>query len=216
MGTTLPNKKTKGSNTPLIFGGFLIVAFIIGIGLYMYSLQCKDGEEMIEGKCLIKCTDGQTRVGVVCTTPILSNTPVLTKTIALTKDFITPNDNKDGAGFKVMEVVVRVLENGNTRTLTKDDYSSAVCDDGSNAGWCSVFPASNAIDGSTRGNEFSTGNVKPQLILTLSNAKKVVDVTVFNAGGERLKGVKLSLYSENNTLIKQCILTADATSVCTP
>ena len=115
-----------------------------------------------------------------------------------------------------MEVVVRVLENGNTKTLTANDYSSAVCDDGSNAGWCSVFPASNAIDGRTDGNEFSTDNVKPQLILTLGNAKKVVDVTVFNGGGERLKGVKLSLYSENNTLIKQCILTADATSVCTP
>ena len=68
MGTTLHNKKSKGSNIPLIIGGFVTVAIIIGIGLYMYSLQCKDGEEMIEGKCLIKCTDGQTRVGVVCTT----------------------------------------------------------------------------------------------------------------------------------------------------
>ena len=55
--------------TPLILGGLFIVAFLIGATLYYFSLQCKDGEEMIEGKCLFKCTDGQTRVGVVCTTP---------------------------------------------------------------------------------------------------------------------------------------------------
>ena len=70
---TLHNKKNKkkGSIIPLILGGLLVFAIIIGIG-YMYSLQCNDGEEMIEGKCLVKCADGQTRVADICTTPTSS------------------------------------------------------------------------------------------------------------------------------------------------
>ena len=71
MGTPIKKNKKKGSIIPLILGGLLILAIIIGIG-YMYYFPCKDGEEMIEGKCLVKCTDGQTRVGVVCTTPTSS------------------------------------------------------------------------------------------------------------------------------------------------
>ena len=71
MGTPIKKNKKKGSIIPLILGGLLIFAIIIGIG-YMYYFQCKEGEEMIEGKCLVKCTDGQTRVGVVCTTPTSS------------------------------------------------------------------------------------------------------------------------------------------------
>jgi hypothetical protein len=175
---------------------------------------CKDGEEMIEGKCLIKCTDGKVRVGNVCTTNSL-NTSGFTKTIELTK----------GSGFSegwdasigIAEIVVRVLESNGIRTLTKADYSSSVCDDGSNTGYCNTYPASNAIDGDN--NNFAhTERTSPKLLFVLRDAKKVVDVTVFNrlSTADRLKGVKLSLYSEDNTLIKQCILTAEATSVCTP
>ena len=48
--------------------GFLIFAIIATISR-MYYFQCKDGEELVGYKCLVKCTDGKTRVGVVCTTP---------------------------------------------------------------------------------------------------------------------------------------------------
>ena len=49
--------------------GFLIFAIIATISgiVYMYYFQCKDVEEMIEGKCLVKCKDGKVRVANICT-----------------------------------------------------------------------------------------------------------------------------------------------------
>ena len=153
--------------------------------------------------------------------PNLANTPVLTKVIALTKDFITQGSEgniNDHASFGVSEVVVRVKENGVIRPLTAADYSSAVCDDGSNVGYCAAGPASYAIDG-IMGNLAHTNNIKPQLIFTLNVAKHVVDVNVFNrldCCKARLAGVKLTLYSEANAIVKQCILDAGASYLCTP
>lgn len=60
----------KNSNTPLFIGGF-VVFVIICIGAYIISQQksCKSDEEMIEGKCVIKCQDGKVLVAGICTTP---------------------------------------------------------------------------------------------------------------------------------------------------
>ena len=149
--------------------------------------------------------------------PDLSNTPVLTKSILFTKN--STGVYTDEATFAVAEIVVRVLESNGTRTLTKDDYSDAICDDGSNTGFfCTNLPAANAIDGNN--NTFAnTDKVNPKLLFVLKVPKKVVSVTVYNRADcckDRLNGVKLSLLSSSDVPIKECILTADATYVCTP
>ena len=54
----------KGSNIPLIIA---VLVVIVGIVL-MLQPACKSGEELVGNKCLIKCDDGKTRVGEICTT----------------------------------------------------------------------------------------------------------------------------------------------------
>ena len=144
--------------------------------------------------------------------PNLSNTPVLTEVILFTKERVG-NDT-----FYIAEIVVRVIENDNIRTLTKDDYSSAICDDGANIGHCRDYPASNAIDGN-KNNYVHTGRTSSKLMFILKDAKKVVDVTVFSRtdfGTNTLVGVTLTLLSSNNTLVKECMLNDSASYVCVP
>ena len=148
--------------------------------------------------------------------PDLSNTPGLTKSILFTKG---PGGYGDEVTFAVAEIVVRVSESNGTRTLTKDDYSDTICDDGSNTGfYCKLLPPANAIDGNN--NTFAnTDKVNPKLLFVLKVPKKVVDVTVFNRADcckNRLVDVKLSLLNSSDVPIKECILNADATYVCTP
>ena len=149
--------------------------------------------------------------------PDLSNTPDLTKSILFTKRSGAGAD--DDATFNVAEIVVNVSEGTGTRPLTADDYSSSVCDDGSDTGlYCKDHPASNAIDG--KNNNFAhTGRNSPRLLFVLKVPKKVVNVTVYNRADccqNRLVGVKLSLLNSTDVPIKECILNADATYVCTP
>jgi hypothetical protein len=58
-----------GSNKKkLLIGGIVVVIIIIiCVILYILSDSCKSDEEMIDGKCVIKCATDQSRVAGVCT-----------------------------------------------------------------------------------------------------------------------------------------------------
>ena len=180
---------------------------------------CADTDDLVEGTCLIKCTGGQTRVNGVCTAPIfVKPAAVLTKFIEFTKG--SGVGTTDWYVINLAEMYVKVMENGNFRQLTKDDFESYSCDGGSDSGYCKTYPPSYMIDND--GNTFaSTGRDSPKLLFILKKAQEVVEVTVanrYNCCRDRIDGVKLSLYTENMTPIKTCTFTketGDTYSTCT-
>ena len=146
--------------------------------------------------------------------PSATSVPLLTKYILFTKG--TGMGADDNATINMLEMVVRVLEDNKTiRTLTKDDYLSFVCDDGSNIGYCAMYPPSNAVDG-IRNNLVSTNRDSPKLLFVLKYQKLVVDVTVYNRTDnvDRFNGVKLSLLNSSNVPIKECMLIAGPSYTC--
>jgi hypothetical protein len=45
-------------------------------------ITCKTGEELVDGECLVKCLDGQTRVAKICTNPIIPiNSAIITASV---------------------------------------------------------------------------------------------------------------------------------------
>ena len=93
----------------------IVALFIVWLFVFKDDGSCKDGEEMVGTKCLVKCEDGKKRVGEVCkvlSKPHDYNTIILERDINSTKGIACPkqtftktNDGEwkgDGPGDKHM------------------------------------------------------------------------------------------------------------------
>jgi hypothetical protein len=83
---TQPSRKTQNSGNSIKIGVAVVVGLLVlAVILYFAFLKpaspaiitCATGEDLVEGKCLIKCSDGQTRVAKICTNPSTPASPAI-------------------------------------------------------------------------------------------------------------------------------------------
>ena len=109
----------KGSNIPLIIA---VLVVIVGIVLILQP-ACKSGEELVGNKCLIKCDDGKTRIGEICTTQCKSGEELVGN-----KCLIKCDDGKTRVGEICTTTAQRIPCKGNEDRV--GDKCLAQCDNG--------------------------------------------------------------------------------------